>query len=522
MERIGVVGAGTMGAGIAQAVAQSGFGVLLYDVGPVPLEQGLKRIRASLDRLVQRGKLSQQEGAATLERITVTTALGDFANANFVIEAAPEVLDLKREIFQKLDRICPPDAILATNTSSLSVTEIAALAGRQEYVVGMHFFNPVPQMRLVEVVAGAATGQEALSQTVSLARRMGKTPVLVKDTPGFIVNRIARPYPGEALRMLGENVATIQQIDRVARYAAGFRMGPFELMDLVGMDINFAVNTSVFDQFFQEPRYRPHPLQARMVKANRLGRKTGEGWYRYQGDQMISGPQEPVFYAKPGPRLEGVHRVAVLGDGAMAELVRDAGYQAARVCAEADLVILGNPALMEGRSFRPDVLVLVEASIRSTTELAAALPHPERVVGYGGLPGVDRRQLVELAPGLQTGQEAREQAARFIHSLGRDVEIIGDGPGLIAPRFIACLVNEAAHALMEGVAIAADIDTAMRLGVNYPQGPLEWADGVGLEAVLRVLEGLQAQTGDDRYRPCPLLRKLVAAGLTFGDLAARA
>lgn len=518
MKRIGVVGAGTMGAGIAQVAAQAGFDVLIYDIGPAPLDVGLQRIRSGLERLVQRGKLSPEELAATMGRLATTTALGDFSEVDFVIEAAPESLDLKREIFEKLHKLCRPGVVLATNTSSLSVTQIGALTGRHDSVVGMHFFNPVPAMKLVEVVEGAETSEESMARTVELARAMGKTPIRVKDTPGFVVNRIARPFPGEALRVLGENVAGVRQVDRIARMAAGFRMGPFELMDLVGMDINFAVNKSVFDQFFQEPRFRPHPLQERMVKAGSLGRKTGQGWYRYQDGEIVDGPQGPDFYGKPGPRLEGVQQVAVLGDPAMAELVEQAGYRLADCCADADLIVIGDPELLVGRNLREEALVLVEASSLSTTASAAAIARPERVVGYGGIPSVLERQLLEVAPGLRTSQDAWQRAARFIQSLGCDVEVIHDGPGLVAPRIIACLANEAAFALQEGIADARGIDTCMRLGVGYPNGPLEWADAIGPDMILRILEGLHQQTGEDRYRPCPLLRKLVAAGGRFDEV----
>ncbi len=519
MKRIGVVGAGTMGAGIAQVAAQAGFDVLMYDVGPAPLEVGLGRIRSGLDRLVQRGRLAAEEMQAILQRLTTTTALGDFAEVDFVVEAAPEVLDLKREIFQKLDKLCRPGAVLATNTSSLSVTQIGALAGRHESVVGMHFFNPVPAMKLVEVVEGAETSEATMAATIELAVALGKTPVRAKDTPGFIVNRIARPFPGEALRMLGENVATVGQIDRIARLAGGFRMGPFEVMDLVGMDINFAVNKSVFEQFFQEPRFRPHPLQERMVKAGRLGRKTEVGWYRYESDAAVGGPAPAQYSTAPGPRLAGIQLISVLGDPALAELAEQAGYTLADCCADADLVVIGDPALLIGRNPRPEVLVMVEASTISTTEIAATLPHPERVVGYSGLPSVLERQLIELAPGLRTSPEAAQRANQFVQSLGRDTEIVADGPGLALPRMIACLVNEAAYALQEGVAGVRGIDTAMKLGVNYPNGPLEWADAIGPDRILRVLEGLQEQTGEDRYRPSPYLRKLVAAGANFYDFA---
>lgn len=517
MRRVGVVGAGTMGAGIAQVAAQAGFEVVLCDINPAVLDAALDRIRSGLRRQIERGRMAEAEVNSVLGRIVATTALGDFAHVEFVIEAAPEVLELKRELFQRLDRLCRPGVVLATNTSSLSVTQIGALAGRTELVVGMHFFNPVPAMRLVEVVEGDGTGEEAVQRTLALASALGKQPVRVKDTPGFLVNRISRPFSGEAMRLLGENVATVAQIDRVARLACGFRMGPFEMMDLVGLDINFAVNQSIFNQYFGEPRFRPHPLQERLVKAGRLGRKAGSGWYRYKDGQAVDGPAPAAYAAAAAPRPQGLTRVAVLGDPDLAELAEQAGYQMVSCCTDADLVVLGDPELLEGRQPDPKVLLLLEASTESTTALASRVVGPERVVGYGGIPSVRKRRLVEVAPGMRTAPAACDLAVQFFHSLGRDTEVIVDGPGLVAPRLLACLANEAACALQEGVATAEGIDTAMRLGMNFPQGPLEWADELGPDVVLRILEGLQRQTGEDRYRPSPHLRKRVAAGLYFRE-----
>lgn len=517
MKRIGVVGAGTMGAGIAQAAAHAGLTVRLYDIGREPLEAGLERVRSGLGRLVQRGKLSEQDRDATLARILPTSSLGDFHDVDFVIEAAPEVLELKKRIFAELDETCRPDVVLATNTSSLSVTEIGGMTRRQELVAGMHFFNPVPVMKLVEVIRGARTSAEAARAATELARLLGKTPVQAKDTPGFIVNRIARPFPGEALRILGENVAGVRQIDRVAKLAAGFRMGPFELMDLVGMDINFAVNKSVFQQFFCEPRFRPHPLQAQMVKANLLGRKTGAGWYRYEAEQIVDGPAGPKCYENPGPRVEGIATVFVDQDEAMADLVAAAGYRLVSRSDEADLLVLGALSQPSPRPCSNRALVLIDASCDSVTNVAIRFNLPERVAGYGGTPSIAHRQLVEVAVGIQTETTTWQRAALFFQSLGRDIEVVHDGPALIAPRLIACLVNEAAYALMEGVATVADIDTAMKLGLNYPHGPLEWADSIGPGTVLRILEGLHRDTGEERYRPCPHLRKLTLAGRRFYD-----
>lgn len=282
--QIGVLGAGTMGAGIAQVAAQAGFDTLLYDVSQEFIDRGLGRIRTFLEGSRKRGKLSAEQEQQILARLKGTLKLEDFSGFGLVIEAVPEQIELKREIFKKLDAACGIETILATNTSSFSVTVIAAAARRRERVLGLHFFNPPPLMALVEVVQGEQTGAATMKTATELVRRMGKTPVAAKDTPGFIVNRIARPFYNEALRILNDGGATVETIDKVMKGAGGFPMGPFELMDLIGIDINFAATQSLFEAFFHDPRFRPSPIQRRMVEAGNLGRKTGRGFYTY-GDK---------------------------------------------------------------------------------------------------------------------------------------------------------------------------------------------------------------------------------------------
>lgn len=281
IERIGLIGSGTMGGGIAQVAAQSGFNVVLFDVNDDMLKKAVSQIDAQMQRAVEKGRITQEAAWGALGRITTTTRLADAAPCDFVIEAAPEILELKQSIFRDLSGIVAGDAILATNTSTLSVTQIGAVAADPSRAVGMHFFNPPPLMALIEVIGGSETSEETITATLDLARQMGKTPVRVKDVPGFIVNRVARPFYLEGLRLLAEGVADHATIDKLIRGGGNFRMGPFELMDLIGLDINYAASQSVYNAYFQEPRFRPSILQQRMVESGRLGRKTGQGWYKY-------------------------------------------------------------------------------------------------------------------------------------------------------------------------------------------------------------------------------------------------
>jgi 3-hydroxybutyryl-CoA dehydrogenase len=388
IERVGVIGAGTMGAGIAQIAALAGFETRLHDPVPAALETGIERMRTALTKGVGKGLWNESEAEEASARAGAAARFEELGECDLVVEAAPEDLELKRGLFAALAETCGPSAILATNTSSLPVTAIGKGIAGPERVVGMHFFNPPALMRLVEVVATESSSPAALNATAEVGRRMGRTPIRAKDSPGFIANRLARPFTLESLRMLSEGVADAETIDRVVRLGGGFRMGPFELIDLIGLDINLSVARSFYRQGGEPERWRPSPVQERMVSEGHLGRKSGKGFYEY-GD----GPHRP-----------------------------------------------------------PDSDLGIDA------------------------PTLDRAELAKIDPAAPT----------------------------VLPRLLTQIANEAAFALEEKIGSRADMDTAMRLGFNWPRGPLELTEMIGAERVARLLEELQRWHGD-AYRPAPRL-----------------
>ncbi len=493
-----VVGAGIMGVGIAQTAAQAGHAVLLFDVREGAAGAAKAKLATTFDSLVKKGRLEADAAQDALQRIQVIESP---AAATLVVEAIVEQLDAKRALFAQLEALLAPDAVLATNTSSISVTAIANGLRQPGRVVGMHFFNPVPLMKLVEVVSGLQTEADAAASVFELARHWGKMPVHAKSTPGFIVNRIARPYYAETLALLLEQAATPRVLDACLK-AGGFRMGPCELMDLIGHDTNLAVTMSVYEANFYDKRYVPSLLQREMVAGGLLGRKSSRGFYSYPDEGAVAAV--PVFDAPAS-----THEVTVHGDGVIADALEQVAARA--------LVEQGWGPARERDSgwtgLQIDGARLVLTDGRPAHELAAQFGHNEVAV-------FDRPAFLSptlpspagqaLAYSVHTRADAgfKEQAPRWLHALGFTPLLLADTPGLVVARTLAMLINEAADAVLQGVCTADGADAAMKLGLNYPAGPFDWLRAWSVDGVVGVLQALDATYRGERYRISPgLLRQ---------------
>jgi 3-hydroxybutyryl-CoA dehydrogenase len=516
---LGVVGAGTMGAGIAQLGCAAGMTVHLHDPLEDALERGAERVRSGLRRWIEKGRA----GEDSLELLRPAAALGDLAGCELVIEAAPERADLKRELFAALSEACGPDTVLATNTSSIPVTSLAGAAERPENVVGMHFFNPPPLMQLVELIRAEQTGERALDVARAAGAAMGKQVILAADGPGFLVNRCGRPFAGEALRLLQERVASHEQIDRICRMGGGFRMGPFELMDLVGVDVGFAVAQSFAELSFGEPRWKPSPIQARMVAAGRLGRKAGRGYYDYEEEGPYR-PEDPAPAGAAGaagsaagvpgsaagaPGAAAGAPITILGEGPLADGLRERARGARydlREGGPAELVV--DARLQPGGAppgGAPLLLLCAGGSLAACGEPGA--------IGFHLLPPLGESRLVELTR-LPTAQPfAAEATEDFFKRLGFVTEWVEDAPGLVLGRIVCQLVNEACFAVGEGVGSETDVDAGLTLGLNHPRGPFAWCEAIGIEQVCATLDALWRERREERYRLAPLLqRRAMLAG----------
>jgi 3-hydroxybutyryl-CoA dehydrogenase len=510
---LGVVGAGTMGAGIAQLGCLAGMRTLVHDPVPGALERGADYVRSGLAKGAERGRWSREDADAAAGRLELCERLEDLADCELVIEAAPERPELKRELFEKLSAICGDGTVLASNTSSILVSSLASAAAQPENVVGMHFFNPPPLMKLLEVIAAKQTGERALSVARAAGEAMGKTVIVAVDGPGFLVNRCGRPVNGEALRLLQERVASVQQIDRIARLGGGFRMGPFELMDLVGIDVGYEVARSFDKQSFGESRWKPSMLQAKMVAAGTLGRKTGSGWYSYEdGKRHRPDDEEPPAPGGGDGRVVAISGFGALADG-LRERARAAGFDVREVGdGEPWLIVdaevpapVGTLEDVGGAPGGPPLAVCcAERSLAARGATGAC--------GFHALPPVGESKLAELTRLPDTRADAAEAAEAFFGALGMHTEWVADAPGLVLGRLVCQLVNEALFAIGEGVGSAEDIDTGLTLGLNHPRGPVAWGRAIGFEHVLASIDGLWEERREERYRAAPLLRRVVATG----------
>ncbi|MFC8333857.1 3-hydroxyacyl-CoA dehydrogenase [Streptomyces olivaceus] len=493
---VAVVGTGTMGQGIAQVALVAGHPVRLYDTVPGRAREAADAIGARLDRLVEKERLTGAGRDAARARLTPAESLDGLAGCALVVEAVVERLDAKQELFRALEDVVGDDCLLATNTSSLSVTAIGGALRRPGRCVGLHFFNPAPLLPLVEVVSGFATDPASAARAHDTARAWGKTPVGCADTPGFVVNRVARPFYAEALAVHEDRGADPATIDAVLRESGGFRMGAFELTDLIGQDVNESVTHSVWQAFFQDVRFTPSLAQRRLVESGRLGRKSGRGWYDYREGAERPGPHtaEPadapayvVARGDLGPAGELLALIREAGIEVRAEDVRADGVRAEDADRGTRLVLPGGGrlALADGRA---------PAASRDTVHFDLALDYRAATrVALSAPPSAAPRTVAE--------------ATGLFQALGKKVSVIGDVPGMIVARTVARLVDLAVEAVAKGVATAEDVDTAMRLGVNYPVGPLEWSRRLGADWVRGVLGNLHECAPSGRYAPSPALTR---------------
>ena len=509
---IAVIGSGAMGAGIAQVAAVAGYRVKLYDTRPEAVAKALAGIAGMFQKLVDKDRMTGAAAAAAGARLQGASSLQDVADAALVVEAIVENLDAKRTLFVELEALVADTCILATNTSSISVTAIGAALRKPQRLVGMHFFNPVPLMALVEVISGLATDQAVADTVFATAAAWGKNPVHAKSTPGFIVNRVARPFYAEALRLLGEQAADPATLDAVMREAGGFRMGPFELMDLIGHDVNFSVTQSVFNAYFCDPRFTPSVLQQEMVNAGFLGRKSGRGFYRYGANAVM--PQAHTEAPQPKPEF-----VSFSVEPGMAEPLSTHMEAMAERLSTAGITITQRKALpgadeSEAPAFHCNGAAVFLTDGRSATERARANNHPDTVL-FDLVHDYAKATRIAVACADQCSPAAYQAVIGLLQGAGFAVSRLDDVPGLAVMRTVAMLANEAADVVNQGVCSAQAVDIAMQKGVNYPRGPLEWADAIGLQQVVTVLSNLAAAYGEQRYRVAPLLRRKLSSGASF-------
>ncbi len=493
----GIVGTGAMGRGIAQMAAQAGARVWLHDAQPGAAEAARQALTKTWDSLLAKGKLTPEQLDTFASRLKVAESINELAACDIVIEAIVERLDVKQALFGQLEAIVPEDTVLVSNTSSLSITAIASALRRPQRFAGYHFFNPVPLMKVVEVIAGLKTDPGVCARLVGFTRAYGHTPVMAQDTPGFIVNHAGRGYGTEALRVVGERVADFATIDRILKDQMGFRLGPFELMDLTALDVSHPVMESIYHQYYEEPRYRPSVITAQRLAGGVVGKKVGEGFYSYT-DGAAQVPAEP-----PAPRVTDMPPVWVSPKAAR----RQELYQ---------LLKNLDARIETGAAPSGQALILVAPLGMDVTTLAAV----ERLDATRTM-GIDmmledsatRRRVLATNPA--TRPDMRDAAHALFARDGKAVSVVRDSGGFVTQRVVATIVNIAADMCQQGICTPADLDVAVTLGLGYPMGPLAMGDRIGPTNVLEILFNLQTVYGDPRYRPSPWLRRRGALGLSL-------
>ncbi|MGI9331135.1 MAG: 3-hydroxyacyl-CoA dehydrogenase [Gammaproteobacteria bacterium] len=491
-QTIAVIGAGAMGRGIAQLFAQSGHRVKFYDTSESAVESAHSFVTDMFDSKVDKGRISREEAERATANLVPCTQLGDVADCDLVVEAVLEDLEVKRGLFAALETVVSPSAVIASNTSSLLIADIAARCKHPERVAGLHFFNPVPVMRVVEIISSVRTADSTVERLKACIATTGHRAVLAQDQPGFLINHAGRGLYTEGLRILEEQAASHDQVDLLMREAAGFRMGPFELLDLTGLDVSSKVMQSIYDQFQQEPRFRPSSIIPPRVAAGLFGRKTGEGWYQYQDGKK----PDPADAGEPSPTIS--HDCSVWIDptadrhAELSALSQQAGARLAQSPDDASLLLI-----------QPWGIDVSQAC--ADLDLDA-----RRCVAVDPLPSLDMRRTLMLSP--ITRAQSRDDAAAILGADNAPYTIISDSPGFVVQRMLATIVNIGTNIAQRGIASVEDIDDAVRIGLGYPAGPLALGDSIGPQKVMQILEGMQRVTGDPRYRPSHWLRRRAQLG----------
>ncbi|MEV6694120.1 3-hydroxybutyryl-CoA dehydrogenase [Micromonospora sp. NPDC051196] len=536
--RVGVVGLGTMGAGIVEVFARNGIDVVAVEISDAALERGRANLTGSTDRAVARGKLAEADRDALLGRVTFAVGLAALDSVDLVIEAVPERLDIKQRLFAELDRVCKPEAILATNTSSLSVTEISVATTRPDQVIGIHFFNPAPVMKLVEVVRTVVTSADVVADVEALCVRLGKVDVTINDRAGFIANALLFGYLNQAIGMFEARYATREDIDAAMKLGCGLPLGPLALLDLIGLDTAYEILDTMYRRGGRDRRHSPVPLLRQMVTAGLLGRKSGRGFYTYErpgSGKLVPDELTPDPAAlAPADGARAVTKVGVVGSGELAAgfvaAFTTAGYEVVPVdpstglgqLGDVDLVVEAVPDDLSvkkalfvglGEVCKPGVVLATTTSALPVIELAMATGRPADVVGlHFANPATP---LVEIVRTIRTSAEATDTARAVAAALGKTGVVCGDRAGFIVNALLFPYLNDAVRMLEANYSTTGDIDNAMKLGCGYPTGPFELLDAIGLDVSLAVQRALYRESREPGLAPAPLLEQLVTAGRRF-------